>query len=657
MPIIEEKKTSTKFFTHPGRAHILLAIVLCLAIAACALYKVRREVQKGYASTVIIGHVTASSAVQGPIVVAAYQAHGDRREIAYYTILHDSGEFELLVHEGSYYVFAYNDRNSNLILDRGEPAGQYGPPREVAAPAGGVVSTIIEIRLQEPEHPIDWPTGRAITTNRPEKLYSRMAGEITDLDDERFSEENGHRGFWDGGSFFKDFGGSIFFLEPYAPGKIPILFIHGGGGTPRGWKYIADNIDRARFQPWFFYYPSGDRIRGISHLLYWKLFNLHNRYKFNQIIFTAHSMGGLVGRSFIVDYGTEFPYVKLFITLATPWGGDKLAEYGVKQSPGVIPCWRDMQAEGDFIQGLYRTKLPDTVDFYMFCGYRGNRNPFRSNNDGTITLASALDRRAQAEAKMNFAFDEDHVSILYSKEVLDQYNAVLDSWNVDHGVSGRPKGGYIRVNFSYQYPKTGPRPWPKLRLVSMGKKKTDTEISLAPGDSEKLLGPFQTGNYAARIYANSVKPQKQWVPVTIQSDHTHALDFVFTPDGTISGYITSAMPKEDRGAGMPSWKFRPEDNRVPLESVTLKGAGVYRSLDPIEDENFNSHWHQRETARKDYCSNGYLRFYGLPAGTYDLVVKAKGYKPYSEKHVVKPGEEGAFRFYVLTPIEQAAAEP
>ena len=38
-------------------------------------------------------------------------------------------------------------------------------------------------------------------------------------------------------------------------------------------------------------------------------------------------------------YYRATPYIKLFISLATPWGGDRMAEYGVKQSPAVIPSW------------------------------------------------------------------------------------------------------------------------------------------------------------------------------------------------------------------------------------------------------------------------------------------------------------------------------
>ena len=105
-----------------------------------------------------------------------------------------------------------------------------------------------------------------------------------------------------------------------------------------------------------------------------------------RIAIVAHSMGGLVARSYLTDFVGDSPVIKLFVSLATPWGGDKMAAYGVEQSPAVIPCWIDLQPQGDFIQGIYRNKLPEAIDFYLFFGHRGSRNPLRSNNDGTITL-------------------------------------------------------------------------------------------------------------------------------------------------------------------------------------------------------------------------------------------------------------------------------
>ena len=203
-------------------------------------------------------------------------------------------------------------------------------------------------------------------------------------------------------------------------------------------------------------------------------------------------MGGLVARSFIIDYGTHFPYVKLFVSLATPWGGVRMAEYGVKQSPAVVPCWIDMQPESAFIQSLYRTKMPETVSFYMFFGHQGSRNPFRSNNDRTIAFSSLLDRRAQSEAKMNFGFNEDHASIIYSKTVLDQYNAIINTFS-------HPSGGHLKIKYSYNYHFEGERPEPTLILQPIGKKGAEMEIRLSANDNGRVLGPFPAGDYLAAL--------------------------------------------------------------------------------------------------------------------------------------------------------------
>jgi pimeloyl-ACP methyl ester carboxylesterase len=624
------------------------ALLLCLMLAGCSLIKLKKEVRESLASTVIVGRVSSEITRKGPIVVAAYSKRNRKREVAHYSILHDVGEYELMVARGDYYVFAFQDNNRNLVCDAGEPAGQYGSPKVVAAPSGGVVPNI-DIAIPASNSEIDWPPGRRIAAKGTERFYSRQAGAIADLDDERFSDENGGRGFWEPVSFFKTFGGNVFFLEPYDPQKIPILFIHGAAGTPRGWKYFVDHIDRTRFQPWFFYYPSGARIRSMSYLLMWKLANLQVKYNFRELYITAHSMGGLVARSFLMDFGTEFPYVKLFVSLATPWGGDRMAEYGVKQSPAVIPCWIDMQPGGDFIRSLYREKLPDTISFYMFYGYRGSRNPFRSNNDGTITLSSLLDSRPQAEAQMNYAFNEDHASIIYSQEAVGQYNTLLNTFYAQHHASQHPSGGYIRINYSYDYPGDGVRPQPKLILRSLGRPPKVTITALRPEDNGRVLGPFPGGDYTAWISADGVKTRKKGVPLTIESRSTKTLDFVFTPDGTISAYIITAIKPMNRVVGMPAWKVRPRNNDIAVESITLTGPGTHRTLYPLEGE--NSPWADKEAARQDYCYKGYLRFFGLPAGAYELVIRARGHKTYVTRPQVTPGRETPFEYYELTPLK------
>jgi pimeloyl-ACP methyl ester carboxylesterase len=607
--------------------------LICLLTTGCALIKLKQEVSEVLASTVLVGRISTAFPGKGPIVVAAYAMNQGKREVVHYTVLHDFGEYELMVAKGNYYVFAYWDKNSNLIYDAGEPAGQYGDPKMVTAPAGGVVGEI-NISIPEKAQKIDVPSGFEISAVKPHKLYSRLAGAIIDLDDELFSEEHGSQGFWEPVSFYKELGGNIYFLEEYDPQRIPILFIHGAAGTPKGWKYFVDNIDRTRFQPWFFYYPSGARIQSMSYLLFWKLLNLQSKYHFDQLYITAHSMGGLVARSFIVDHGASFPYVKLFVSLATPWGGVGMAEYGVKQSPAVVPCWIDIQPESPFIQSLYKTKMPETVSFYMFFGHQGSRNPFRSNNDNTIAFSSLLDRRAQSEAKMNYAFNEDHESIIYSNAVLEQYNTIINAFDE------KTSGGYLKIHFSYDYPFEGERPSPQLVLQPIGKKNAETAINLSANDNGRALGPFPAGDYLATFGALTAIGKRD-VPVTIENNATSALNYVLIPDNVIYGTLISALQSKDWAAGMPY------KENFTIQSITLKGAGFLRKIRLLEGEDVNM-W-DYFIPRVDCYYKGNFVFFGLPPGEYALTIRSQGYKPFVKKCFVKAGKQFDPMLVELTP--------
>jgi pimeloyl-ACP methyl ester carboxylesterase len=623
----------------------VIIFILCFITMGCTLIRSKHDADKTLESTVIVGRIDAKSREKGPIIVAACSTHGPK-VIANYTVLHETGEYELMVPQGNYSIFAYRDKNSNLIYDQGEPAGQHGPPKSVRAQDVGIVFDI-DMVIPEKGSDITIPYGTKISSIRPQKLHSRQAGAITDLDDELFAEENGVKGFWEPNSFFKEMGGNIYFLEAYDPDKIPILFIHGATGTPRGWKYFVNHIDRKRFQPWFFYYPSGSRLNSMSYLLFWKLANLQSKYHFNEIYITAHSMGGLIARSFIVNYGQQLPYVKLFISLATPWGGDKMAEYGVQQSPVVIPSWRDMQPEGDFIKSLYHRKLPESVSFYMFIGYKGNRNPIRSNNDGTIALSSLLDFRPQSEAKMNYSFNEDHVSIVFSKEVLSQYNTILDTFDETPSASSDRSGGYLKVRFAYDYEIDGVMPLPMFVLRPVDEKEAETVTWLGDTDNGKIFGPYPTGKYFASMLTAFGRTTIKSIPVTIESNTTKELKFVLIPDGEIRGYVTSSLKPQEKYVGRPDIVYRSADKNINIQSVTLTGSGVQRRLQPMPDENVNA-W-DLFTSRTDFCIGNFFVFFGLPAGEYSVFIKANGHSPIEKKYAIVPGIPINFRATELTP--------
>ncbi len=621
--------------------------LLCFVAAGCTLAKLKEDVAESLASTTLVGQIATAPPESGVIIVAAYSLQEGQRKIAHYTVLHEAGDFELLVPAGNYAVCGYHDQNSNLIYDAGEPAGQYGEPSLVAAPAGGAV---LEINFTIPETggEIDLPTDFEISPDKPGQLLSRQAGAIVTLDDERFSEENGSKGFWAGMDFVKELGGNIYFLEKYDPAKIPILFIHGAAGTPKGWKYFIDNIDRKRFQPWLFYYPTGARLKSMSYLLLWKLYNLQIKYQFDTLYITAHSMGGLVARSFIMDHSRNAPYVKLFIALATPWGGDRMAEYGVKQSPAVIPSWIDMQPEGEFLQSLYRDKMPASVSFYMFSGHRGSRNPFTSNNDGTITLASIMDWRPQTEAKMNYVFNEDHTSITSSQAVVEQYNTLINAFAKGE-LERLNSGGYLKIDFTYDYPLDGSRPRPILFLQPDDHVGPAIETHFSPDDSGRRAGPFPAGKYTASLVAAAAKADRHHVPVSIANNDTRDLNFTFRPDGMVYGHVVSRQDAEDRPVGMPAEQYLPNDRPVVIQEVMLKGAGIESTVRPVEFGTVNP-FHPFFLSL-NFCSKNYFHFFGLPAGEYEVEIVAQGFKPHTKTYVVKPGRPATVKAIELIPLQ------
>ena len=193
-----------------------------------------------------------------------------------------------------------------------------------------------------------------------------------------------------------------------------------------------------------------------------KILNLQRKYQFDTLYIVAHSMGGLVVRSFLVNFGEGLPLKIKFISISTPWGGDDLANIGVKYSPAVIPAWREIRSDGKFIESLYEKKLSEKVEHCLFFSYNGNNNPFRPNNDKVVTLQSELDFRAQSEARMVFGINEDHDSILISSQLVSQMNAILKPRSSD-----QDSGGMLKISFSYDYPSELPRPQPFLYLRSL----------------------------------------------------------------------------------------------------------------------------------------------------------------------------------------------
>jgi pimeloyl-ACP methyl ester carboxylesterase len=379
---------------------------------------------------VLMGKIIGNVQRTKPIVVVAYSERYSKNRIADYTVLFKPGPYMLYVPEGTYDIVVFEDANGDLLCERDEFLDRFKNAGSVSVEEGQVVGKLdIKITTTGNKH-FDYPISLEIPSDTDGKLETFVTGGTVDLESEMFSRKYGAIGLWSPSKFVNELGGSIYALEKYDSSKIPILFVHGSGGTPRDWKYFAENIDRNRYQPWFFYYPSGLRLKTLSDLLQEELRGIYDKYHFKQLYVTAHSMGGLLVRSFINQYVSDnHPYtIKIFISLSTPWGGIDRAKLAPKNPTffNYPACWKDLASGSTFIESLFRKKLPCDVIYVLFFGYRGDKLILSGADDGTVALKSQLDYRAQSEAIRCFGFNEDHISILFTEEVLRRYKKMLE---------------------------------------------------------------------------------------------------------------------------------------------------------------------------------------------------------------------------------------
>ena len=614
---------------------LIFFLMLSFLLAGCTFIQLREETKFAKKSAVLVGKVSSTIFFRDmPVVVAAYSKKDSKRTIVHYTTLHELGPYELMVPTGTHNIVAFGDMNKNLIYDKGEPAGQILSAEQVSAPAGGVAGNLDIVISVQNSKKIDFPVGSKIPPKEHKKFHSTCPGAIAKMEDYLFSDEYGEKGFWTALEFFREISGNVYFLEEYDPAKIPILFVHGAAGSPQDWRTFFESIDRNKYQPWFYYYPSGASIDSMSYLLFWKLQNLQTKHRFKELYITAHSMGGLVVRSFIVNYGHFFPSITNFISISTPWGGEELAKIGVKYSPAVIPAWRDMQPGSDFFNSIFRKKMPPTVEHYLFFGHKGNRNILRPNNDKVVTLDSQLDQRSQRDAKMIYGFNEDHVSILSSKQVISQYNAILADTYQKTKASDKISGNRLCVDFSFDFPEELPRPMPALLLRPVDKKGAETLLYLSPEDTGREHGPFPSGNYEVSMIAPAFAPEPVSIPIRIEEGMVPKVKFSMKPVGYLRGYVV----KNERN--IQAGKDRQPDTEVQIQSITLRGSGIDRTLIPLQGEeiSYSEHYSSHYLSETDFTFEGTFFFFGLPAEEYELTINAKGYEQYSEKCNVKIGQ-------------------
>ena len=363
-----------------------------------------------------------------PVIVLLYQVLSQKKHMVSYRIYHQPDRFQFMVLPGQYVIEAFEDANRDLIYQHTEWSGYFGKPSVIAIePDQDQLN--LNVTLESPGITVleEFPNLASPASRAGLQLPKLSFGEIVKLEDSRFAEEKGQLGLWEPLRFDQEVGGGLYFLEAFDPEKIPVLFIHGAGGTPQSWAPIIQRMDRGTFQPWLFYYPSGLYLDDATELLRQALSHMSATHPFNQLIMVAHSMGGMIARAainIVVQKGRAHEFPLLLLTLSTPWGGHQAAQTGLDYSPiGMVPSWIDLAPESPFQRKLFETHLPPMFHHYLLFSYKGRRGALSTeNDDGAVSLASQLHPKAQHSAEKIMGFNEDHTSILSSEDVIFQLN-------------------------------------------------------------------------------------------------------------------------------------------------------------------------------------------------------------------------------------------
>ena len=205
----------------------------------------------------------------------------------------------------------------------------------------------------------------------------------------------------------------LYMVQPYEPGKIPVLLVHGLWSSPMTWMEMFNDLRsspdiRRNYQFWFYLYPTSEPFWVSAAQLRRDLASVrqvldpeHREPALDQMVLVGHSMGGLVARLQTLESGEDY------------W---RLASH--------IP-WAQVKADHDLHE-----KLGDTFYFHPNPSVRRVvtiATPFsgsRFSNETTQYLLGKLIRLPTTIASAQQRLFSENPEMLFSGSVLKIENSI-----------------------------------------------------------------------------------------------------------------------------------------------------------------------------------------------------------------------------------------
>ncbi len=103
----------------------------------------------------------------------------------------------------------------------------------------------------------------------------------------------------------------LYFMQPYDPDRIPVLFVHGLFSTPFTWVETINGLQadpeiRKHYQFWVFAYPTGNPILYSALRLREELAKVDQRYPNHKpYVVVGHSMGGMLTHDQVINVSAQ----------------------------------------------------------------------------------------------------------------------------------------------------------------------------------------------------------------------------------------------------------------------------------------------------------------------------------------------------------------
>lgn len=391
-------------------------------LSSCSIKKIQTQVKAVESIGAIKGKVVVESAQKGvsTILLIKPESSDGVPQIIEQQIVSKSGDYLFKVIPGAYYLAAFVDINGDGTYQPNEHGKILGNP------------TTINVDAQEEKH-IDplvisglvvLPENHKIAVKHVVGIWENN-GSVIALSDSCFNRDNYKMGLWQPLNFLDNNLGGLFFLQEYNPNKIPVLFIHGVMGGPTDWEGIINGLDKEHFQPWVVYYPTGLRLDIISEYLVEAVTRLQIKHGFSEYAIISHSMGGLISRSFVKKHieldQNNIDKIRMVMSINSPMNGMKSAASGVKNSPIVVPSWRDLAPNSQFLNEINSWNWPHTIPFHLVVSYEDG-----DSGDGVVPLQSQCSPKLQSEATRMYIYNNNHVGTLHNPEFIKNINSILN---------------------------------------------------------------------------------------------------------------------------------------------------------------------------------------------------------------------------------------